>query len=105
MRHDDRACDRETEAGSALPGSRIVSVELLEDPLTVGFGDARPMIGDAHLDGRPPADRRDVDLAPRRGEADRVLDDVRQDLSDLDGVGIHRWKVGSDRRPDHDVFQ
>ena len=63
------------------------------------------MIRRPHLDRRAPARSRDVDLAPLRGEADRVLDEVREDLSDLDGIGFHRRELGPDRRPDHDALQ
>ena len=58
-----------------------------------------------HLDGRAPARSGDVDLASRRGEAGGVLDEVREDLSDLDGFGVDRRKIRADRRSDDDAFQ
>jgi hypothetical protein len=71
--------------------------ERLEDPLTVGWCDSRPLVGHAHLDGRTPGGDCDRDLAPRGREADRVLEQVRNHLVDQDGVNGDIRRVPEDR--------
>src|SRR6202022_4343850 len=93
--HFDHALgDRQTQPGAALlTRIRIVDLlELAEDPLLVGVGNARP--GIAHLEDELAAIGRaaDLDLA-LVGELDRVADEVQQHLREPARVAVTLWHI------------
>ena len=47
---DDRAGDRQAEAGAVLAARRVAAVEGLEDALAVAGGDPLAVVGDLDLD-------------------------------------------------------
>src|SRR5207249_3235733 len=62
----------------------------------------RASVGDRQLDGTLEGRQRHADLGPRRGEARRVLEDVREHLVDLDRVDPGLGEVRPDLEPDRE---
>ena len=92
MRLDDLPGNRQAEPGilaEALVGP--IGVETLENPLEGMGGNARPIVVDADLEtvarrlvrglAGPRAAQRDPDLAARRGEGARIVDQIVDDLA------------------------
>lgn len=89
------AIERAMNRPSPLPGFSFAegrAAELLEDQAPVLERHARPLVGD--LDAQPSVigARWDVHGAVERGELDRVVDEVLQNLSEALGISAHGWK-------------
>src|SRR6201999_4099330 len=80
---DDRAGDRQPEAGAVAVAGRVAAVEGLEDPLALARRDALAGVGDLDLHPARPALRPHRDAAVGRRVADRVLDQVVEDALHL----------------------
>jgi hypothetical protein len=104
MRDDERAHDRETETGPrtvSACGPGIEALELLEDLIVRTGRDARPMVRDPDLYAITFHEMRaDQDLGAGRREAQRVLEQVEQDLVDHRDVEPGGWKIVRDIEPD-----
>src|ERR1700688_4474696 len=87
---DDPARDGEAEPGAAFSrgACRVGPVEALEDPCALGVGDARPLVED--LDGHAlrVAPGAHLDGPAAGGEANRVLEEVGDDLVDPFRVAV-----------------
>ena len=59
---DDRAGDRQAEAGAVLAAGGVAAVEGLEDPLAIAGGHPLAAVGDLDLDAPRPARARTVTL-------------------------------------------
>ncbi len=80
----EAAHDEEPEPGAAR---RIRSVELAKDALLLHLGNADALVGDGNLDAVVALPGGDRDSAPGGRVAHRVLDEVRQHLPQLLGIG------------------
>src|SRR6266542_2694376 len=103
-RRDEAARDEEAEAGPAraAAGLRVgAAVELAEDLILVGLGDADALVGDADLDGLALARRADGDGAARGRVLDRVVEQDREHLAQL--VRIRARGEGLRRQLDHEA--
>src|SRR6476660_2149284 len=68
--------------------SPLDAMEADKDPLAIGHGDARAVVGDADLDGAIVArSGGDVDGPARGGVLDGVADEVPDDLGDAVAIG------------------
>src|SRR4051794_39734306 len=90
VRLDDRAGDREAEAGAAVAPRRVGAVEGVEDALAVLGGEAVPGVGDLDFDRAGHRLGADGHAAVRWCVADRVLDQVEEHALELLGVGASR---------------
>src|SRR6266508_4489781 len=97
---DDRTSDRQPDAapaGTGGVGARGVDpVEALEHPLQQLGRDAVAGVADRKLDVAATAAAGDPDLPAAWGVAQRVAQQVRQDLADAVGIGQYLWQVGVD---------
>jgi hypothetical protein len=95
---DDAPGDGQAETGAPLRARRraVDLLELLEDPLLVGLGDARARVRDRDAEGPVGRGRLQADLAGL-GELDRVADEVQQDLGEAALVAVADGQVGGDR--------
>src|SRR5256886_2731962 len=93
---DDRAADREPQAGAA---ARADAVELVEDLLLLPGGQAGAAVGDLHDDLVAPAMRLHVDRLAGRRVLGRILDQVDEHLLDEQAIDVHgRQVLGQPRR-------
>ena len=90
MQLDDPAGDREAEAGPTGCGrtALVGPGEAFEDAVCVLGGDAGTRVGDRHRDDAVHARGRDRDRVLTRAVAQRVVDEVGDDLPEP--VGVHR---------------
>ncbi len=109
----DRAAvgfDREAAEGQAeppVPGdpglSELEPGELLENPLAVGLGNPRPLVGDRNLDPLVARADADDDLPSRRGVLDGVRDQVFHNAVEDGEVGDDRAREVARLDLDRDV--
>src|SRR6201999_4278377 len=85
---DDRAGDRQAEAGAVAVAGRVAAVEGLEDALALARRDALAGVGDLDLHPTRPALRPHRDAAVGGRVADRVLDQVGEAALPVLGVGL-----------------
>src|SRR5207245_2177329 len=93
------AGDGEAETRPSLTVRTAAAVECLEDLRLLLCGDARPVIDHAYDELRSYLVCADLDDIRRRGELQRILEDVDQDVLELRGIHADRRRVVRD----HDV--
>src|SRR5919109_1772278 len=68
-------------------------LELPEDALSVGCRNADALVGDPDLDGAFSLTSRDRDRTPFGGVANRVVEQIRQDLPQFLGIGLRPQRL------------
>src|SRR3954468_25028203 len=102
MRLDDAVGNRESEPDTL----RLVleAEEGVEDPLAHLLRDSPAAVGDGELDGVARDCREgDLEVAARGHRLDRVLDQVRDHLLDLDGIALRLGNAIGEVRADADL--
>src|SRR5580704_9976108 len=86
-RFDKTATDRQAEpCTGALPVLRLDTIELVEDPLEIGWRYPRPLVDDLDLDEFPVAFGSDIDTAGGRGVFRGIIEQIEQRLLKQDGI-------------------
>src|SRR5260370_18344994 len=81
QRFDKTAADRQTEPCTRTPAVlRLDTIELVEDPLEIGWRYPRPLIDDLDLDEFPVAFGSDIDAAAGRGIFRGIVEQIEQYL-------------------------
>src|SRR5260370_7496856 len=80
-RFDKTAANRQTEPCTRTPAVlRLDTIELVEDPLEIGWRYPRPLIDDLDLDEFPVAFGSDIDAAAGRGIFRGIVEQIEQYL-------------------------